>query len=106
MSRRESRQLLQPLAAAAVLVPQHWEERLVEGEVASSSVARIDQVDVGRVEAGLDRDQVGHERPSLNLRLVGARAVEGEGVVERTAAGIDHHRYPLDLSTFGCRLLH
>ena len=49
----ERRQLGEPGRAVARLVPEHGEERLVEGEVAALAVARVDEVDVALVEARL-----------------------------------------------------
>ena len=55
----------QPVAPAARLLPQHREEGLVHREVAAAAVARVGLVDVGRVEAGVGRDQVGDDRPAV-----------------------------------------
>ena len=73
-SRLGRRQLGEPGAARARLVPEHREERLVQREVAAAPVARVDEVHLGRVEAGLHRDQVGHQRPAVGRGLVGARS--------------------------------
>ena len=50
---------------AARLLPQHREERLVHREVAAAAVARVGLVHVGRVEAGVGRDQVGDDRAAV-----------------------------------------
>ena len=64
---------------------------------AAAAVARVDEVHLGRVEAGLDRNEVRHERAPVGRGLVGPGAVEGERVVERAAARLDHHRHALHL---------
>ena len=50
------------------LLPEHREERLVHREVAAAAVARVDLVHVGRVEAGVGRDQVRHDRAAVAAR--------------------------------------
>ena len=87
-------------------VPEHREERLVHRQVAAAPVARVDLVDVGRVEAGVGGDQVGDDRAAVARRLVGSRAVEGQRVVERAAARLDHDRHQLGLDALGCGAAH
>src|SRR5215211_4274760 len=91
-SAREAWKLSEPGGPAAVLVPQHGEERLVERQVAPAPVARVDDVRVLRMEAGLHRDEVGDERAALDVGLVRARPVEGQREVEGAAAGLHYHR--------------
>ena len=44
MSSRQAGQLAEPGGAAAVLVPEHREEGLVEGEIISAAIAGVDEI--------------------------------------------------------------
>ena len=91
---RERRQILQPVGPTAVLVPEHGKERLIEGEVASPSVARVDEVGVRGVEPCLHWHQVGHKARRSTSDSFGSGAMEGERVVERAAARASRPRAP------------
>src|SRR5215213_9092232 len=94
---RERGKVPQPAGATTVLVVQDGEERLVEREIPSPPVARVDEVGVGRVKARLHRHEVRYERSPLDGRLVGPAAVEGERVVERAAARLHYDGHALGL---------
>ena len=61
-----------------------------QGVVVFGAVAAVDGahslVEVGGVEAGLDRGGVDHQGPAMGLGSVGARSVPGPAVVERAPA--------------------